>query len=80
MATIRKRLGKWNVQIRRQGMTWEKAEYYDYTLNHKAPDWAWEFLRRNPNYLSQWQEVFREFKRQPSHQVLMEALLADDLA
>lgn len=61
-------------------MGWERAENYEYTLKHEATDWAWEFLRRNPNYSSQWQKAFSEFQNQSSHQVLMEALLADDLS
>ena len=29
---------------------WQQPEPYRYTAGLEDPDWAWEFLRRNPEY------------------------------
>jgi len=38
---------------------WLDRAIYERTLNHGPCDWAWEFLRRNQGYVSDWQLVVR---------------------
>jgi hypothetical protein len=33
---------------------WQQYDTYDYTQRLSAAHWAWEFLRRNPEYLHDW--------------------------
>ena len=33
---------------------WQQQDAYDYTNTLSAPRWAWEFLRRNPEYQYDW--------------------------
>ena len=43
-------------QVLVKGTAWERSlEDYAYAVGLDRPDWAWEFLRRNPNYQLQWQ-------------------------
>jgi len=42
---------------------WKKPENYDYTKKHHLRLWAWEFLRRNPDYSAYWQETLVEHRR-----------------
>lgn len=34
---------------------WKNEKDYDYTKNHTPELWAWEFLRRNPDYIRDWE-------------------------
>lgn len=40
---------------------WRKPEDYDFTKKLRPHRWAWEFLRRNPDYQQEWQEALRLF-------------------
>ena len=33
---------------------WQNATLYDFTLSLKTEEWAWQFLRRNPDYRADW--------------------------
>lgn len=35
-------------------MNWQFQQNYDYTLVLNSAQWAWEFLRRNPDYQADW--------------------------
>jgi hypothetical protein len=37
---------------------WKNEEDYDYTEKHTPELWAWEFLRRNPDYRKDWKIAF----------------------
>jgi hypothetical protein len=37
---------------------WRNVKDYDYMDNHTPELWAWEFLRRNPEYRKDWEEAF----------------------
>jgi hypothetical protein len=39
-----------------QPETWQDEHAYDYCEKLNAEQWAWEFLRRNPEYQQQWQQ------------------------
>ena len=42
-------------QARRSGTAWaRRLDDYDYARNLDRPGWAWEFLRRNEHYRSDW--------------------------
>lgn len=49
---------------------WRNPHDYDYTEDHNLHDWAWEFIRRSPDYRRDWEAalaVFQEkLKRNPS--------------
>ena len=36
---------------------WQDYDSYDYTESLMHDGWAWEFLRRNPNYRAEWRET-----------------------
>lgn len=36
--------------------SWDKYKDYDYTKTHDVYGWAWEFLRRNTEYINDWTE------------------------
>jgi len=36
---------------------WEDEETYSYTRNYNLHSWAWEFLRRNPDYRRDFAEI-----------------------
>jgi transcriptional regulator len=33
---------------------WSRIQAYDYTQALSARSWAWEFLRRNPDFKAEW--------------------------
>lgn len=41
-------------------MTQIDRKSYDYTLLLSKPDWAWEFMRRNPDYKTDWSALIRQ--------------------
>ncbi|MCB9973119.1 MAG: hypothetical protein H6854_00985 [Rhodospirillales bacterium] len=44
-----------------EGPFWEDVSSYDYTKNHSIRDWGWEFIRRNPEYLFEWEGELTKF-------------------
>ena len=43
-------------QVLAKGTAWERSlQDYAYAVGLDRPGWAWEYLRRNPNYQLQWQ-------------------------
>lgn len=41
---------------------WRDPEAYDFCDELTSAQWAWEFLRRNPEYQRQWQEFWRTWQ------------------
>lgn len=39
---------------------WRSAENYDYLSDLSASEFAWEFLRRNPDYINDFSEIDRQ--------------------
>ncbi|HFD81556.1 MAG TPA: DUF2285 domain-containing protein [Gammaproteobacteria bacterium] len=42
--------------------SWNRPEYYDFTRSLDIGQWAWEFLRRNPEYQKEWREFDAAWK------------------
>jgi len=40
---------------------WKKAKDYEAMKKFNSLQWAWEFLRRNPEYIKKWKEVVRRW-------------------
>ena len=43
-------------------MAWDNPEDYEYTKSHELKDWAWEFIRRNPDYRGEWKYLIDNTK------------------
>ena len=39
---------------------WRNRSHYDYTASLSRQGWAWEFLRRNPDYRQDFDRMMRE--------------------
>jgi hypothetical protein len=48
---------------------WRNAKDYDYMDDHTPELWAWEFLRRNPEYCKDWQRELVKWKKGTSTSV-----------
>ena len=44
------------------GLDWRDPKAYDFCQNLTSAQWAWEFLRRNPEYRRQWQEFWETWQ------------------
>lgn len=42
---------------------WKNEDEYKYMDNHTPELWAWEFLRRNPEYQKDWNDTLKMFKK-----------------
>lgn len=40
---------------------WRNKKDYDYMDNHTPDLWAWEFLRRNPDYINDWERALSPY-------------------
>jgi len=40
---------------------WRNEDDYAYMDNHTPELWAWEFLRRNPDYIKDWETTFSQY-------------------
>src|SRR4051812_27064164 len=59
-------------------MTWENADNYKYTKSHTLRDWGWEFVRRNHEYIAEWEKEFSAFskkKRSPDDIKFLSAIM-----
>lgn len=45
------------------GLDWKNANNYKPLLKHPEALWAWEFLRRNPEYQAHWNRIFTLYKQ-----------------
>ncbi|MEN8179022.1 MAG: DUF6499 domain-containing protein [Pseudomonadota bacterium] len=43
-------------------LNWHNPQAYQFTNNLNAEQWAWEFLRRNPQYRKEWREFSDTWK------------------
>jgi hypothetical protein len=43
---------------------WLDPNAYDYTLSHRDSLWAWEFIRRHPEYEEYWEDTFEKYKNE----------------
>ena len=50
-------VASWGVRL----ADWRKAEDYSFPPNFPRARWAWEFLRRNPEYRGQWDAALSRF-------------------
>lgn len=48
-------------------VNWQRSETYDYTDNLVRADWAWEALRRNPEFRNSWHDAQRHFEIVEEH-------------
>jgi len=48
-------------------LDWTKEESYEFTKNLSNLQWAWEFLRRTPEYIQDWQMAPSEQKQYIEH-------------
>ena len=39
---------------------WRKKKDYEFTKELSNEGWAWEFLRRNPKYIDQWENISKK--------------------
>ena len=62
-------------------MAWDNESDYEYTSDHTLRDWGWEFIRRNTEYIAEWERVFVEFMAKKKSGELYRDLLGypDDL-
>jgi hypothetical protein len=49
------------VMATKQKRNWKKAKDYESMRTFNSFQWAWEFLRRNPEYIKKWEEVIKKF-------------------
>jgi len=47
---------------------WKNEKDYSYTKNHTPELWAWEFLRRNPEYRRDWEKALSKWEKNKSHE------------
>jgi hypothetical protein len=40
-----------------ENVDWEREDAFDYADDLTLPEWAWEFLRRDPDYRKSWESV-----------------------
>ena len=40
---------------------WDRPDDYKYTDSHTIRDWGWEFIRRNPKYIAEWEKNLKIF-------------------
>jgi hypothetical protein len=59
-----------------ENVDWEREEAFDYADDLTLPQWAWEFLRRDPDYHESWESARTGFVATAhDHQsTLMEAI------
>lgn len=43
-------------------LNWQDPHAYDFTRRLTAEQWAWEYLRRNPQYREEWEEFIQTWK------------------
>ena len=46
---------------------WKNLQDYEYMKTLKPNQWAWEFLRRNPEYIKDWHEYNKKCLKIPEH-------------
>lgn len=58
-----------------ENVDWEREDAFDYADDLTLPQWAWEFLRRNPDYRKSWETAGAGFVATPHDRqsTLMEA-------
>lgn len=42
-------------------MAWDNPADYEYCVRHTPGQWAWEFIRRNPEYQQEWEKQWKEW-------------------
>jgi len=57
------------VEQLRMARDWKNEEDYDYTEKHTPELWAWEFLRRNPDYIKDWNKALRTYQKNHKKQI-----------
>jgi hypothetical protein len=59
---------------------WDHPEDYKYTDTHTVRDWSWEFIRRNPEYIAEWNAAMRVFRDKKRYQAVLDDFLEGDPA
>jgi hypothetical protein len=67
-------------QVRKSGTAWERRlDDYAYTKGLDGPGWAWEFLRRNPNYGRDFAEHLATVPTSTTHQSGVKVFILPEL-
>jgi hypothetical protein len=62
---------KTKLESEKKKLNWKELKDYEFTQTLNSKKWAWEFLRRNPDYIKEWE------KELPLEQARIKKLLSD---